>query len=244
MTGSWRPKVLLWDLDGTLAYWTGFGFIPPLVGLFVRALPGKPFRPWALLATAKAYIRVLRNRGPVKNDALFNETLSRSLGVSPSEICEISRRVLGGGEVMDLVGRFIRPIPEALDLVERVRNSGGMRQIVATNPVMPSCFTRDRLAKAGYNPGSFEHFSGSEDHIGQKKEPRFFQELLSLKGLSPEDCLMIGNDVRKDLFALKSGVRTFLMRTRFLQEKGWPEGLQPTWAGGYDLLAKILGVGG
>jgi FMN phosphatase YigB (HAD superfamily) len=44
-----------------------------------------------------------------------------------------------------------------------------------------------------------------------KPDPAYYRELLSRLSLGPAECIMVGNDPRKDLPARDAGIRTFLV---------------------------------
>ena len=50
----------------------------------------------------------------------------------------------------------------------------------------------------------------------------YFREVLTKLGLSPEECLMVGNDVEEDLVIRKLGVKTFLVTDTLENKKELP----------------------
>ncbi len=236
------PRALLWDLDGTLAYWTS---VPSLVFGLAREYLRETarFAGWgtALLATARAYKKALANAGPATNDAVFNRSLSVPLGVAPDLLAGVTLDLIETGRFDTAIRSHIRPIEPALSLVRQLAASGRFTQIVATNPVMPSAFNRRRLQLAGYDPAWFAAYSGSEQHIGQKREARFYTDLLDRLRLAAADSLMIGNDVAKDLTAKRVGIRCFLVESEHTRRAGAAPDLVPDWSGDYHVLTKLLG---
>ncbi|RCK79089.1 MAG: HAD-superfamily hydrolase, subfamily IA, variant 1 [Candidatus Ozemobacter sibiricus] len=239
---TWRPDAILWDLDGTLAIWTSLQVVGHIAWAYLRRLARE--EPWlrALLVTARAWRRMMRNPGPSTNDQCFNRLMAASLGRSPTAIAALTRELLAMPEVGAAVQRFLRPIPVARALVQAAHQSGRFQQAVATSPVMPAAFNRDRLASIGYAPAWFVHVTGSDLYSSQKDSPRFYQELLAHLRLPAERCLMVGNDQGKDLVAGAVGIPVFLLQTPFTRRRPAPAGLFPTWEGGYAELAQRLGL--
>jgi FMN phosphatase YigB (HAD superfamily) len=174
------------------------------------------------------------------NDALFNRALGASLHVSPDEIAWHTRGFLEDPRLAQAISCSITAIPEALALVMEIAGTGLFRQSVATNPVMPSAFNRRRLALSGYDPALFTHISGSEFFSRQKKYPQYYAELLNILGARPEECLMIGNDLAKDLVAKALGIPFFLLETPFTRRNNPFPGYSPDWTGDYMLLRDLL----
>lgn len=243
------PRILLWDLDGTLANWTDpLGLTLSLARCWLRHLqivagaePVSSVR--AVFAAAKGFRRVLFNHGSLTNDQLFNRTVAAALAWPVDRVAAITGGLLKDPTQAGIQERFIRGIPEARELVGRLSASHRFRHVVATNPVMPSEFNRQRLVRAGYRPEWFEFVSGSEFFVGQKTDARFYRDLLTILRVSPEKCLMIGDHPRKDGVAREAGIPVFLLRTPWVKERPIIAGLEPTAIGDYADLERMLGAG-
>lgn len=238
----WFPDVIFWDLDGTLAWWRSLRVVAHIAWAYLGRLRQEVPLLTGALATARAYRRMLRNPGPRTNDDLFNRLMAASLGRTPAAMADLTRQLLARPEVGAAVDGFLCPIPEAHALVRAAAASGRFRQVVATSPVMPSAFNRERLARVGYDPEWFAHVTGSEFYTSQKDDPRFYRELLAQAGAHPDRCLMVGNDQGKDLVAKTAGIPMFLLRTPHTRLRPPPPGLTPDWEGGYDRLADLLAL--
>lgn len=238
----WFPEVIFWDLDGTLAWWRSLRVVAHIAWAYLGRLRQEVPLLTGALATARAYRRMLHNQGPRTNDELFNRLMAASLDRTPAAMADLTRQLLARPEVGAAVDGFLCPIPEAHALVRAAAASGRFRQVVATSPVMPSAFNRERLARVGYDPGWFVHVTGSEFYTSQKDDPRFYRELLTQAGALPDRCLMVGNDLGKDLVAKTAGIPMFLLRTPHTRLRPPPPGLTPDWEGSYDRLADLLAL--
>lgn len=235
-----KTEILLWDLDGTLVYWENLWVVVRIARIYLGLLHRRFPLINALLGASRAYCRVLKNPGDRKNDALFNLTLSRSLSCSQVEVAALSRELIVEGRLDEPIKHSIRGIPEALALVGEIHEKNRYRQVVATNPVMPEAFNVKRMALAGIHPEVFIHITGSERYSCQKKNSLFYRELLENLGVAAETCLMIGNDVKKDLVSRAIGIPFFLIENPFTQRSGAPPGLSPDASGDYRALRKLL----
>ena len=57
----------------------------------------------------------------------------------------------------------------------------------------------------------FEFITTFENSYSCKPNPRYYLEVAEKLGLSPEECLMVGNDVRDDMIAETVGMKVFLL---------------------------------
>ncbi len=80
---------------------------------------------------------------------------------------------------------------------------------VATNA---ECSNTEAMVKALQRVGIahyFDCFSSSLDLGAAKPDPRFFQEVCKQLGVSPGDCVMVGNSYEKDIVgACQAGLQT------------------------------------
>lgn len=100
--------------------------------------------------------------------------------------------------------------PAAAGIVEYCRQND-LRVILATNPLFPSVATESRIRWAGMEPSDFSHYTTYENSRYCKPNPEYYRQILHSFGLSPEECLMVGNDVDDDMIAGTLGMRVFLL---------------------------------
>jgi FMN phosphatase YigB (HAD superfamily) len=205
-----RLSTLLFDLDGTLVAMERRGLeLRFMLRAFRRF--GRAIRPWQFRRAFWHAAERLQEHGTDKtNYQVFLETLGTHSRVDLGELDRIVREFL----VLDfphLSDRFV-PISgsrETLDLARRL----GYRVVLATNPVWPLAAVRTRLRAGGLDDFTFDFISHSEVMTRCKPDPRYYRELLERLQARGEECLMIGNDPRKDLPAKDWGIGTFLIGT-------------------------------
>ena len=137
---------------------------------------------------------------------------ARFLGVAAYQRVEGDVRVVHEFLVHDfphLSGHFV-PIPGARETLELARRLD-YRVVLATNPVWPLDAVRTRLRAGGLDDFTFDFISHSEVMTCCKPDPRYYRELLERLQARGEECLMIGNDPRKDLPAKEAAINTFLI---------------------------------
>jgi FMN phosphatase YigB (HAD superfamily) len=237
-----RPGYLLWDLDGTLVRWSTWRVIPSVALRFLRGY-SRTHGFWrALTALAPAYRKMLTRRGdegPLNR--VFLEEMARRLDDDPDALerqaLEIVERDLG------YLQEWIHPIAAGLHAYHGLLATGHYQMVAATNPTMPQRFNELRLGWAGYDPSRFALVTGTEVCVSVKHRPGYYQGLLDHLGVAPEECLMIGNDAKKDLPAALVGIPVFLLTTGHHQPSGAPAGVAPVATGGYPALRRYLGEG-
>lgn len=102
-------------------------------------------------------------------------------------------------------------LQKALDL--------GLEIILATNPIFPEFVIRERLRWINCEDLPFKWITSLENMHYCKPNPLYFKEIADTLGISPSECLMVGNDMEEDLPAAMIGMKTFLV-TEFLIDRG------------------------
>lgn len=101
--------------------------------------------------------------------------------------------------------------PESARIVEDLK-AAGYRVVLATNPLFPPIATESRARWAGLDPQSFELVTTYDNSRFCKPNPAYYQEILSKIGVTADECVMVGNDVKEDMIAAsKLGMSTFLL---------------------------------
>jgi FMN phosphatase YigB (HAD superfamily) len=205
-----KPKLttLLFDLDGTLVTLQRRGLeLRFMLRAFRRFWPAIP--PWRFRrAFWKAATRLQTHGSDKTNYQVFLETLGTYSRADLSVLDRIVREFLVH-DFPHLSDRFV-PIPGAMATLELARRLG-YRVVLATNPVWPLEAVHTRLRAGGLGDFGFDFISHSEVMTCCKPDARYYHQLLDRLQARGEECLMIGNDPRKDLPAKEAGIRTFLI---------------------------------
>ena len=87
----------------------------------------------------------------------------------------------------------------------------GLRIVLATNPLFPGVALYERMAWANIDDLPWELITTYENMHYSKPHPEYYLEIADKLQVSPQDCLMVGNDVPNDIEAPSSlGMRTAL----------------------------------
>ena len=108
--------------------------------------------------------------------------------------------------------------PKAAEAVAAIK-AKGLRVVLATNPLYPAIATQNRIRWAGFQPEDFELYTTYEDTYHCKPNPAYYQDVCDALGVSPEECIMVGNDAIEDTAAEKLGIQVFLLTDCLIDEK-------------------------
>jgi FMN phosphatase YigB (HAD superfamily) len=202
---------VLFDLDGTLLQVEMKDFIPAYVSSLAECfndLVDRALFADALLSATFALLHA-RKGGPT-NEELFLAALDRRLGIAPAQFAERFEDFCASG--LTTLAEHVRPLPLARKILELCFDRG-LKVAIATNPVFPRPVVEARLRWGNLHDFDFAHVSTFENSRFCKPDPKYFHDLLETLEMTPQECLMVGNDTEHDLAAREVGIRTYLVDT-------------------------------
>ena len=213
-----KLKAILFDLDGTLLPMDQSAFIKDYFGRLVRRIAPLGYAPDDIVnAIWAGSAAMVKNDGQRTNEEAFWDSFASVFGERIRK--EEPHFAAFYREEFDEVRHSCGFLPEAASLIKTLKEMG-YRLILATNPLFPSAATECRIRWAGLVPTDFELFTTYENSRFCKPNLRYYEEILALQGLSPDECLMVGNDVAEDMVAEKLGMRVFLLPLCLLNKNG------------------------
>lgn len=227
---------VLFDLDGTLLPMDQDVFVKDYFGRIAAKLAPQGYDPKKLVDT------IWRGTGAmVKNDgSKTNEEAFWKLAVS----------VYGDKIVLDkhFFDEFyetefdkIKAVcgfhPAASEIVHSLKEKE-YRVALATNPIFPARATQWRIQWAGLKPEDFELYTTYENSRYCKPNLDYYRDILKQLNVSPEECLMVGNDVGEDMIAEQLGMKVFLLTDCMINKAGADISVYPH--GGFDALLRYL----
>ena len=200
---------VLFDLDGTLLPMELDGFLESYFDLLIKKLAAHGYN--AETATNgmwESLFAMLNNDGSRTNEEAFWDRFSQEVGKDARSDM---------GIFLDFYENEFHGTkaacgfdPKAVQTLAAVK-ARGLRVVLATNPLYPAVATRNRIRWAGFQPEDFELYTTFEDTYHCKPNPAYYQDILDKLGLSPDECLMVGNDAIEDTAATKAGIKVFLL---------------------------------
>ena len=208
---------ILFDLDGTLLPMDQDTFAKAYVkGLTLAAEPAG-YSPMILGAAIMAgTAAMVKNDGKKTNEQVFWDTLERTYGESVKNDIHLFDEFYTTDfqKIKDVCGFE----PKAAELIRYIKEKG-YRVSLATNPLFPSVATESRIRWAGLKSEDFELFTSYENSHYCKPNLDYYREVLKKIGVSPEECLMVGNDAHEDMIAKTLGMKVFLLADCLINKK-------------------------
>lgn len=211
-------KAVLFDLDGTLLPMDQDKFVKGYFGLLTRKLAPLGYEPEKLIKAIWGGIaRMVKNDGSASNETVFWPRFTQISGQEEQQsrvlIEEFYRNEFEEARA------FCGYNEQAARTVRAIK-SMGLPVALATNPIFPRTATEARIRWTGLSPEEFV-FCTTYENIGlSKPNPAYFSEVAGWLGLSPEECLMAGNDAEEDLAAMEVGMEVFLLTDCLINKKG------------------------
>ena len=109
--------------------------------------------------------------------------------------------------------------PAAAEIVHSLKEKG-FRVALATNPIFPARATQWRIQWVGLQPEDFELYTAYENSGYSKPNPAYYRDVLARLNVKPEECLMVGNDVKEDMVARTLDMRVFLLTDCLINRNG------------------------
>lgn len=203
-------KAVLFDLDGTLLPMDQEDFIKAYFTELSKVACNDKLDPKTLnemiWASTKAMVT---NDGSRKNMDAFWESFEKTLG----EDCKRVKTACDGFYSTDFhkVKVITKENPLAKKAVELAKGNG-RKVVLATNPLFPMDGQKTRISWIGLTEDDFEFITSYETDSYCKPNPQYFVSICERLGVKPEECLMVGNDEREDMYAASSiGMNCFLV---------------------------------
>ena len=208
-------KAVLFDLDGTL--------LPMDQGVFTKKYFGELCRilaPTGLITPEKTVEAIwygtkcmVKNDGSKPNVEVFWENFSDFTSIVGDNL-EMIRNMCDGfytkefHRAKDACGEN----PLAKKAVELANCAGKRKVVLASNPVFPRVGHLSRISWVGLSESDFELVTAYENQRFCKPNPEYYLEICRTIGVSPSECLMVGNDEREDAKASsEAGMDCFLV---------------------------------
>lgn len=235
-----KKTTILFDLDGTLLPMDQDLFTTTYFKDLAVKLAPLGYDPHSLAGNIWAGVAAMvKNDGSRTNEAAFWEAFSHIYGENARDDAPVFEEFYA--KEFQKAQKVCGFAPQAGETVRRLKEMG-YRVVLATNPIFPAVATRTRIRWTGLEPEDFEFITTYENSHYSKPNPRYFQEVLDRIGCTPEECLMVGNDVTEDGAAKKIGIDVFFLTDCLINQEGRDISGEPHGSWG-ALMAYIQGKG-
>ncbi|KAF1083895.1 Cys-tRNA(Pro)/Cys-tRNA(Cys) deacylase YbaK [Sporotomaculum syntrophicum] len=229
-------QAALFDLDGTILEVRAEHFMQEYFQALARAVAPVMDVDRFTKALMDSVVVMLMNRDPsLTNADVFWHEFSSRMGNS-REALEPLLIKFYANEYQDLA-KIICPSPQGRRVVQSALDRG-LRIVLATNPLFPRSAIYDRMSWAGLADLPWELLTTYEDMHFCKPCPEYFQEVAGRLELPLEACLMVGNDVTRDMAAADVGMRTYLVTDYLINPQNMDFREIVHWHGTLDQLCR------
>ncbi len=204
-----RITTILFDMDGTLLPMDQDFFTKSYFKLLAGKMQPYGYKPDELVNSVwKGTASMIKNNGVISNEEAFWKTFGGIFGDRVYEDKKIFDDFYNNefADLKDVCGFN----PEAEKTVRELKDKG-YRVVLATNPIFPQRATEHRISWTGLLAEDFELCTSYENMKYSKPNPLYYTEIAEKIGVSPEECLMVGNDVNDDMVASVTGMKVFLL---------------------------------
>lgn len=210
-------KYVFFDMDGTLLPMDASVFARTYFKLLTKKMLPHGYEPEILMKGVNAGITAMQsNDGSRTNDKVFWEHFAKTTG----ERVHTDRTIFE--EFYELEFQRIAPscgyTPAAKTTISLCKELG-YGVVIATEPIFPLGAMESRLHWAGIDPAEAVLITSYETSSYCKPNPGYYLEIAEKLGVSPEECVMIGNDVGEDMPAEETGMKVFLLTAPCLINK-------------------------
>lgn len=160
---------------------------------------------------------MIRNDGTMTNEERFWNVFSGLMGSKSRELETVFNHFYRNEFEEAKLATSVNP--NAAECIRLLRSKGYL-VILATNPIFPRVATLARIGWAGLDPEDFGLITTYENSSYCKPNLKYYEEVLDHIGRIPEECIMIGNDVKEDMCASRLGMDTYLLKECLINSEG------------------------
>lgn len=229
-------KTVLFDLDGTLLPMDQDVFIKAYFGGLATKMVPYGYDPQTLIKGIWAGTeKMIKNDGSQTNEEVFWQGFEALVG----ENCRKDEPIFDDFYHNEF--RFVASScgfnVKTAEIIKYLKDQG-CRVVLATNPIFPAIATRNRIQWAGLQETDFELVTTYENSSFCKPNPSYYLDILQRIGESPENCIMVGNDVTEDMIAREIGMDVFLLTDCIINKQNKDISQYPN--GSFDELLDYL----
>ena len=214
-----KKTTVLFDLDGTLIGMNQDEFIRLYFIEILGKLTELGYDRDAMYNALETASRATkRNDGTVTNETRFWQTFDEVTGGLSGDL----RAELDSfyqNEFLSVLEGSCYPYPRACEIIACARRKG-LKVVLATNPLFPAIATHRRIILGGMQPDAFDYITAYENSSACKPNPHYFRELLDKLGVTPDECVMIGNDTKDDFCAHELDIPVFVLTECLINQAG------------------------
>ena len=205
-----KYEAILFDLDGTLLPLDMDAFMKAYFGNLCAELAPMGIDPKTLVDTIWAgTAAMVKNDGKRKNAEVFWDYFESTGICDTAKAKEICDSFYTAG--FHRARAATRENPMARVAVELAHKAAD-KVVLATNPLFPRDGQLTRIGWIGLSENDFHLITSYDSDSFCKPNPQYYLSICERMDVKPQNCLMIGNDRREDIYAGQAaGLDTYLV---------------------------------
>ena len=202
-------NTILFDLDGTLLPMDQEAFIKIYFkNLIMHFVPKGISKEKLLNGMTIGTNAMLANDGSTTNEQCFWKTFEEIMDINMNDMEPDFYNFYETG--FQEAKNACTASEHAAKCIKKLKDKN-YKIVIATNPLFPPVATLSRIAWAGLDPNDFEHITTYDNSSYCKPKLGYYLEILKKIGKTPEECMMVGNDIEEDMCAKELGLDTYLL---------------------------------
>jgi len=200
-------KSVLFDIDNTLILFNEARFFKSYLPRITRAFDGL-LSPDLFQKRLMSATQALFHKGDsLSNAEFFLQEFSK--GMEEKRPSFWSRFIRFYETEFDSLRSLVTPVQGVKQILTRLERMG-VSLVAASNPVWPLVVQKIRLSWAGADDLPYALITHIENTRFCKPRLEFYGDICETLNLTPQSCLMVGNDLRNDMIASRIGMKTYL----------------------------------
>jgi len=234
-------EVFLFDLDGTLLNIEVDEFLKYYFGAlsekFSDLCDSKEEFIGLLTASTE---KMIRNDGSRSNQEAFMDDFMEKLNVEEEDEAQKIKGRFDNFYQTDFreLAKYFKLDKETPAEIIKYLKSKGKKLVLATNPLFPVEAVEARLEWVNIDPTDFALITNYENMSYAKPNPEYYQEILEKIEESPDNCLMIGNDLKEDAVASRLGIETMIVEDKLIERED--SSFDIAWQGTLKELKELI----
>ena len=231
-------QAILFDLDGTLLPMDNDEFIKGYLSLLAKELTAYGYNSKELVSAMwKGVESMVKNNGVRYNNLEFWDTFASLMGERVYNDIPIFDEFYNND--FNKAISLTNPTHLAKEAVQLAKEKAD-KVILATNPFFPEVAVNARMEWAGLLPNDFHYITHYENSKFCKPNPKYYLEIAEKMGITPQKCLMVGNNTKEDIWAGQAaGFDTYLITDCIIKDGEAPKTKQGSFQNLVEFLEKL-----
>ena len=184
--------------------------------------------------------KMIRNDGSRSNQEAFMDDFMEKLNVEEEDEAQKIKGRFDNFYQTDFkeLAKYFKLDKETPAEIIKYLKSKGKKLVLATNPLFPVEAVEARLEWVNIDPTDFALITNYENMSYAKPNPEYYQEILEKIEESPDNCLMIGNDLKEDAIASRLGIETMIVEDKLIEREDSSYNI--SWQGTLKELKELI----